>query len=69
MLKRTFEEMEAAINDRQPVQNSLDSDEEDEETNEDTYNVMDENEFEGIKLLSLRFISKFVKSFKKSKKR
>lgn len=61
--------MEAAINDRQPVQNSLDSDEEDEETNEDTYNVMDENEFEGIKLLSLRFISKFVKSFKKSKKR
>ncbi|XP_043685668.1 CD2 antigen cytoplasmic tail-binding protein 2 homolog [Vespula pensylvanica] len=47
MLKRTFEEMEATINDRQPVQNSLDSDEEDEETNEDTYNVMDENEFEG----------------------
>ncbi|XP_047344240.1 CD2 antigen cytoplasmic tail-binding protein 2 homolog isoform X2 [Vespa velutina] len=48
MLKRTFEEMEAAVNERQPVQNSLDSDEEDQETNEDTYNVMDENEFEGV---------------------
>lgn len=52
MLKRTFEEMEAAVNERQPVQNSLDSDEEDQETNEDTYNVMDENDFEGIKLLN-----------------
>lgn len=59
MLKRTFEEMEAAVNERQPVQNSLDSDEEDQETNEDTYNVMDENDFEGIKLLN-RFLKIYI---------
>lgn len=47
MLKRTFDEMEASENERQPMKNSLDSDEEDDETKEDTYNVMDENEFEG----------------------
>lgn len=47
MLKRTFDELEASENEKQPVKNSLDSDEEDDETNEDTYNVMDENDFEG----------------------
>lgn len=47
MLKRTFDEMEASENERQPMKNSLDSDEEDDETKEDTYNIMDENEFEG----------------------
>ncbi|KAK2577448.1 hypothetical protein KPH14_003553 [Odynerus spinipes] len=47
MLKRTFDELEASEHERQPVKNSLDSDEEDDETKKDTYNVMDENEFEG----------------------
>ncbi|XP_014478802.1 PREDICTED: CD2 antigen cytoplasmic tail-binding protein 2 homolog [Dinoponera quadriceps] len=31
----------------QPLKNSLDSDEDDDETNEDAYNVMNEDEFEG----------------------
>ncbi|XP_032674728.1 CD2 antigen cytoplasmic tail-binding protein 2 homolog [Odontomachus brunneus] len=33
--------------DKQPLKNSLDSDEDDDETNEDAYNVMNEDEFEG----------------------
>ncbi|XP_076232055.1 CD2 antigen cytoplasmic tail-binding protein 2 homolog holn1 [Calliopsis andreniformis] len=47
MLKRKFDELEADSN-KPPVKNSLDSDEEDDETKEDTYNVMNEDEFEGV---------------------
>ncbi|XP_025161057.1 CD2 antigen cytoplasmic tail-binding protein 2 homolog isoform X2 [Harpegnathos saltator] len=43
MLEDEFEEQ----TDKQPLKNSLDSDEDDDETNEDAYNVMNEDEFEG----------------------
>lgn len=33
---------------KQPLKNSLDSDEDDDETNEDAYNIMNEDEFEGF---------------------
>ena len=46
MLKRKFDQMDAATN-KAPVKNSLDSDEEDDEKDEDTYNVMHEDDFEG----------------------
>ncbi|EZA56293.1 CD2 antigen cytoplasmic tail-binding protein 2 homolog isoform X2 [Ooceraea biroi] len=45
MLKRKFDDIENTPN--QPLKNSLDSDEEDDEVNEDTYNVMNEDELEG----------------------
>ncbi|KYM95164.1 PREDICTED: CD2 antigen cytoplasmic tail-binding protein 2 homolog [Cyphomyrmex costatus] len=45
MSKRKFDDMEGAS--KQPLKNSLDSDEDDDEVNEDTYNVMNEDEFEG----------------------
>ena len=45
MSKRTFDDMEDS--DKQPLKNSLDSDEDDDELNEDAYNIMNENEFEG----------------------
>lgn len=47
MSKRKFEAMED-ISNKQPLKNSLDSDEDDDEVNEDTYNVMNEDDFEGI---------------------
>lgn len=47
MLKRKFDEMEDTPN-KQPLKNSLDSDEDDDETNEDAYNVMNEDELEGV---------------------
>lgn len=43
MLKRKFVEIE---DNRGPAKNSLDSDEED-DANDDNYNVMNEDEFEG----------------------
>ncbi|KAG5320413.1 CD2B2 protein, partial [Pseudoatta argentina] len=46
MSKRKFDDMENASN-KQPLKNSLDSDEDDDEVNEDTYNIMNEDEFEG----------------------
>lgn len=46
MLKRKFDELETT-NNKSPVKNSLDSDEEDDETNEDNYNIMHEDDFEG----------------------
>ncbi|XP_012524418.1 CD2 antigen cytoplasmic tail-binding protein 2 homolog [Monomorium pharaonis] len=46
MSKRKFDDMED-ISDKQPLKNSLDSDEDDDEVNEDTYNIMNENELEG----------------------
>ncbi|XP_011054822.1 PREDICTED: CD2 antigen cytoplasmic tail-binding protein 2 homolog isoform X2 [Acromyrmex echinatior] len=46
MSKRKFDDMENA-SDKQPLKNSLDSDEDDDEVNEDTYNIMNEDEFEG----------------------
>jgi len=46
MSKRKFDAMED-ISNKQPLKNSLDSDEDDDEVNEDTYNVMNENDFEG----------------------
>ncbi|XP_076161558.1 CD2 antigen cytoplasmic tail-binding protein 2 homolog holn1 [Ptiloglossa arizonensis] len=48
MLKRKFDELEAGTNNKGPLKNSLDSDEEDDETNEDNYNVMNEDDFEGV---------------------
>lgn len=46
MSKRKLEDMEDGL--KQPLKNSLDSDEDDDEINEDAYNVMNEEEFEGI---------------------
>ncbi|KAG7208801.1 hypothetical protein KM043_014994 [Ampulex compressa] len=46
MLKRKYNEIETTP-DKVPAKNSLDSDEEDDETNEDAYNVMHEDDFEG----------------------
>lgn len=50
MSKRKFDDLEAdnIKPDKQTLKNSLDSDEDDDETNEDTYNVMNEDDFEGI---------------------
>ncbi|XP_024877126.1 CD2 antigen cytoplasmic tail-binding protein 2 homolog isoform X1 [Temnothorax curvispinosus] len=45
MSKRKFDEMED-ISNKQPLKNSLDSDEDDDEVNEDTYNIMNEDELE-----------------------
>jgi len=47
MSKRKFDDIEDTFN-KQPLKNSLDSDEDDDEVNEDTYNIMNEDEFEGI---------------------
>lgn len=47
MFKRKFDELEADL-DKLPLKNSLDSDEEDDETNEDNYNVMNEDDIEGV---------------------
>ncbi|KAL0124742.1 hypothetical protein PUN28_006533 [Cardiocondyla obscurior] len=47
MSKRKFDEIVEDISNKQPLKNSLDSDEDDDEVNEDTYNVMNEDEFEG----------------------
>jgi len=49
MSKRKFDDMEDTFN-KQPLKNSLDSDEDDDEVNEDTYNIMNEDEFEGIQI-------------------
>lgn len=38
------------VSGKQPLKNSLDSDEDDDEVNEDTYNIMNEDEFEGIQI-------------------
>lgn len=46
MSKRKFDDMEDMAN-KQPFKNSLDSDEDDDEVNEDTYNIMNENDLEG----------------------
>lgn len=47
MLKRKFDDVEG-VPDSGPFKNSLDSDEDDDEVKEDTYNVMHNDEFEGI---------------------
>jgi len=47
MSKRKFDDM-AEISIKQPFKNSLDSDEDDDEVNEDTNNIMNEHEFEGM---------------------
>jgi len=48
MLKRKFDDIDTKdIPDKQ-LKNSLDSDEEDDDVNEDAYNVMNEDELEGI---------------------
>lgn len=47
MSKRKFDDIEDVSN-KQPLKNSLDSDEDDDEINEDAYNIMNENDFEGI---------------------
>lgn len=46
MSKRKFDDMEGTSL-KQPLKNSLDSDEDDDEINEDAYNVMNEDDFEG----------------------
>lgn len=46
MSKRKYAELEA-ISNKGPLKNSLDSDEEDDETKEEAYNIMHEEEFEG----------------------
>lgn len=49
MSKRKFEEADIeGVSEKQPLKNSLDSDEDDDEVNEDAYNVMNEDELEGI---------------------
>lgn len=47
MFKRKFDELEGGGSSKAPVKNSLDSDEEDDDANEDNYNVMSDNEIEG----------------------
>lgn len=47
MYKRKFDEMESGGITKPPVKNSLDSDEEDDDANEDTYNIMSDGEIEG----------------------
>lgn len=46
MSKRKFDDIKDT-SDKQPLKNSLDSDEDDDEINEDAYNIMNEDEFEG----------------------
>jgi len=58
MSKRKFDDMEDTFN-KQPLKNSLDSDEDDDEVNEDTYNIMNEDEFEGIQIW-MRNVCRFV---------
>lgn len=48
MFKRKFDELEDSSNNKPVIKNSLDSDEEDDDANEDNYNVMSDNEFEGV---------------------
>lgn len=49
------------ISGKQPLKNSLDSDEDDDEVNEDIYNVMNEDEFEGIQIwIAVIQINKYV---------
>lgn len=48
MSKRKFVDAMEDIANKQPLKNSLDSDEDDDEVNEDTYNVMNEDDLEGI---------------------
>ncbi|CAL7947491.1 unnamed protein product [Xylocopa violacea] len=47
MYKRKFDEMEDGGSNKPPVKNSLDSDEEDDDANEDNYNIMSDDEIEG----------------------
>lgn len=49
MSKRKFDVIEDVL-EKQPFKNSLDSDEDDDEVNEDTYNIMNENDLEGIQI-------------------
>lgn len=47
MYKRKFDELDDNNVRKAPVKNSLDSDEEDEDANEDNYNIMSDDEIEG----------------------
>lgn len=47
MFKRKFDEIDDGSNSKAPIKNSLDSDEEDDDANEDTYNVMSDDDIEG----------------------
>lgn len=47
MYKRKFDELEDNNINKPPLKNSLDSDEEDDEVNDDNYNIMSDDEFEG----------------------
>ncbi|KAK1133639.1 hypothetical protein K0M31_011434 [Melipona bicolor] len=47
MYKRKFDELEDNSVRKVPVKNSLDSDEEDDDANEDNYNIMSDDEIEG----------------------
>lgn len=47
MYKRKFDELEDNNVRKAPVKNSLDSDEEDDDANEDNYNIMSDDEIEG----------------------
>ncbi|XP_003491524.1 CD2 antigen cytoplasmic tail-binding protein 2 homolog [Bombus vosnesenskii] len=47
MYKRKFDELEDNNVRKTPVKNSLDSDEEDDDANEDNYNIMSDDEIEG----------------------
>ena len=48
MYKRKFDELEDNSVMKVPMKNSLDSDEEDDDANEDNYNIMSDNEIEGM---------------------
>lgn len=48
MFKRKFDQLEDSNINKTVAKNSLDSDEEDDDANEDNYNVMSDNEFEGM---------------------
>ncbi|XP_034188512.1 CD2 antigen cytoplasmic tail-binding protein 2 homolog holn1 [Osmia lignaria lignaria] len=48
MFKRKFDQIEDSNINKPIAKNSLDSDEEDDDANEDNYNVMSDNEFEGV---------------------
>jgi len=53
MFKRKFDDIDTKdIPDKQ-LKNSLDSDEEDDDVNEDAYNIMNEDELEGIRLCNI----------------
>ncbi|XP_043787766.1 CD2 antigen cytoplasmic tail-binding protein 2 homolog [Apis laboriosa] len=47
MYKRKFDELEDNNIGKSPIKNSLDSDEEDDDANEDNYNIMSDDEIEG----------------------